>query len=56
LLKKTKEALDTVLAKLREALVGNPRLPYSGWISRHSWWFDHYLTNEEIDEYRKTIA
>jgi hypothetical protein len=27
-----------------------------GFISRHSWWFDHYLTNEEIDEYRKTIA
>jgi hypothetical protein len=27
-----------------------------GFISRQSWWFDHYLTNEEIDEYRKTIA
>ena len=27
-----------------------------GFISPGSRWFDHYLTNEEIDEYRKTSA
>lgn len=27
-----------------------------GFISPGNCWFDHYLTNEEIDEYRKTNA
>jgi hypothetical protein len=27
-----------------------------GYCASGSKWFDHYLTNEEIDEYRKTIA
>jgi len=26
-----------------------------GWRSRESCWFDHYLTNEELDEYRRSI-
>jgi len=26
-----------------------------GWKSRSSWWFDHHLTKEELDEYRRTI-
>ena len=24
--------------------------------SRDSWWFNHYLTQEEFDEYRRTIG
>ena len=26
-----------------------------GWKSRSSWWFDHYLTKEELDEYRRQV-
>ncbi|HEY4415251.1 MAG TPA: hypothetical protein VGO57_06125 [Verrucomicrobiae bacterium] len=27
-----------------------------GWRSRDSWWFDHTLSLEEINEYRKAMA
>ena len=26
-----------------------------GWKSRSRWWFDHYLTKEEFDDYRRKI-
>jgi hypothetical protein len=43
-----READEAVLYSSLECIVG-----YCGQSSK---WFDHYLTNEEIDEYRKTIA
>jgi hypothetical protein len=43
-----RRADEAVLYSSLECIVG-----YCGQSSK---WFDHYLTNEEIDQFRKTIA
>jgi hypothetical protein len=43
-----RNADEEVLAGCLESIIG--------WCGPGSKWFEHYLTNEEIDEYRKTNA
>ena len=47
---------DTGRDQFEQSVIGVSIECIVGWKGRSSWWFDHYLTREEFDEYRRSIA
>ena|SRR5215510_13156153 len=47
---------DTRRDQFEQAVIGGSIECIVGWHSREKWWFDHYLTQEKFDEYRRTIG